>query len=125
MTFGVSPIHGTAGIRARGKLHACGRHGKLTARQIADLAGVCVETIRARIKAGVVGPSLVAPAWDSKRGQVKAQCRRPALLTACKLARAFPDRVPNTREIQALQPMSRSSALRWQQGYRDALKVTA
>lgn len=127
MTFGLAIIGATRGKSRgpQGRKYDCGKHGKLTTRQIATAAGISIHAARHRVNVGMKGEALVAPRWESLRNVNKAKCRRPSLLTACRIARAFPDRVPTIKELQAVYPMSHASALRWRQGWRDTLEKVA
>lgn len=126
MTFGIATI--APRVRSgvyRGKKHDCGKFGFLTSNQIAQVAGISIEAVYLRHRRGDTGEALCAPAWDKARKQFKTPCAYPTMLIACQLAKAFPDRLPSTKEIQAVRPMSRQSAVRWKSALRDALERVA
>lgn len=102
-----------------GAVYDCGKHGHLTAAQIAKLAGVTGTTVRYRIAQGWRGDKLCTPYRSATRRKSDAPCRMPTVAIAVKLARAFPNKVPTTREIIAAHPMSRTAASRWRQAFRD------
>jgi hypothetical protein len=122
MSFGVAIIE-TPRRRRPGKSYDCGKHGSLRVPEIAALTGLCVDTIRYRIKAGLTGEELCAPAWEPLRNRNLKASSRHVVVVACKLGKAFPDRVPSIPEIQAVRPMSRASAVRWRQVWREALEA--
>ena len=107
----------------RGTRHDCGKHGKLTVGQIAKVAGVSVYAVRFRVNAGWKGEELCAPYRSHDKRKSDSGCRNPAVLTAVRLALAFPNRAPTTKEIMSIRPMSRGSASRWRQAFRDALEA--
>jgi hypothetical protein len=109
----------------RGRLHDCGRYGQLTVGQIAKRAGVTVEAVRFRINSGWTGDALCLKYRVEHQRKPGSECRHPTMATAVRLARAFPDRVPTTKEIIAVRPMSRVSASRWRQAFRDAQGLSA
>ena len=122
MSFGTAIIE-TPRRRRAGKSYDCGPHGMLRVPEIAALAGLCADTVRYRIKAGLSGEALCAPAWEPLRNRNLQPSGRHVAVVACKLGRAFPDRVPSITEIQAVRPMSRASAVRWRQVWREALEA--
>ena len=120
MTFGVATIT-TPKASARGRKFNCGKYGELTAKQISQLAGISKEAVWQRVRAGYNGAALVAPKHESLR-KAKAPCRRPTVLVAMKLARAFPDRVPSIREIRKVHPMCERNAMRWRQAMLESIR---
>lgn len=122
MTFGQASF----GIQTRKRAHPrlrrfdCGSRGKLTVRQIAALAGVTEKAIWGRIARKVSPENLTAPPYQSVRGEIRTACRSPVVVIACRLAKAFPDRLPTVEEIMRVQPMVRRGALRWRQALDEA-----
>lgn len=96
----------------------CGRHGQLTARQIAAAAGITVRAVHGRVKAGVAGEALLLPPHESLR-VVHGKCRNHVLRKAIRLARAFPDGLPTTEQIMRTEPMCKRQALRWRKAFAD------
>lgn len=117
-------IQGTA-KRAAGKRYDCGRSGRLTVRQIAEIVGIAEESVHNRIRVGYRGERLLAPKRAGLREVRVARTDRPAILTALKLARRFPDRVPSVQEVQAVRPMDKRSACRWRQVWKAVLEGVA
>lgn len=109
----------------RGQLHDCGKHGKLTVGKIAKIAGITVDAVRSRINSGWTGEALCSQYRVNHRRKPESSCRHPSIAIAVKLAKAFPDRAPTTKEIMAVRPMSRGSATRWRQAFRDVLEKRA
>lgn len=116
--FGTATIKAPAG-RDRGRRFDCGRHGKLSAKQIALMAGMSREGVWQRVKAGFKGEALCAPKHESLR-RAKEACKRPVVVVAMKLAKAFPDKVPSLAEIKRVHPMCDRSAMRWRQALTEA-----
>lgn len=90
----------------------CGKYGRLTRSQIAMIAGISRAAVAQRLSARYAGERLCVrkKAGIAKRGVV---CRS-TMLTAAKIARHFPDRVPTVKEILQVHPMSESTARNWQ-----------
>lgn len=109
----------------RGAQHDCGKHGQLTVGQIAKVSGISVDAVRFRVNAGWKGEALCAPYRSQDKRKRDSGCRNPAVLTAVRLALAFPNRAPTTKEIMAIRPMSRGCASRWRQAFRDVLERDA
>ena len=107
------------------RLHDCGPHGRLTAKQIAALAGISRGMVSIRISSGLRGEALVAPA---KRG-----VRLPGDYTvsvgtighigihvAVRLAVSHRDRAPTIAHLRDQYGMSRATAYRWRAAFIDA-----
>lgn len=92
-----------------------GRFGRLTFAQVAYIAGIKPHSAWNRYhRQGLRGDALVEGKGRLRApGALKAPVRVPSMLLACKLAHAFPDRVPTWREIAAVHPMSKTAAIRW------------
>ena len=91
----------------------CGKYGRLTRAQIAIIAGISTKAVCQRINSGWKGERLCAAkrsGCNVKRGVV---CRS-TIVTAAKIARRFPDRVPSIKEIMQAHPMAESTARNWQ-----------
>lgn len=104
--------------RGRVKLYDCGKHGKLTARQIADRAGISVFTVYDRVRRKWPPADLAEPAHALQRQKADIP-RMPCVITAVRIARAFPNRVPSVREIRAVAPMCVVAARRWQRALEE------
>ncbi len=102
------------------KLHSCGKYGRLSARQIATIAGITDKAVHIRIAAGWKGEQLCQPVGDRPNHKKSTICQ-PTMLMAVKIARRFRDRVPTVKELQAMHPMSLNAAIRW----RRALRIEA
>ncbi len=99
----------------------CGRHGHLSRRQIALMAGISYHAVCVRLSSGWKGAQLCQKPGDrpnAKRGEI----RLPTILAAVKLARRFRDRLPSVEEIRRAKPMSQAAAIRWRQAIRVALE---
>ena len=111
---------GAVATRRKRKTYDCGRHGRLTVPMIAMLAGVSKEAVYQRLRKGLRGEALCAPAHESQRG-VRKPCTKPTMVVACRLVRAFPHRVPTVKEIVAVHPMTERNAQRWRQALAQTL----
>lgn len=118
-SFGVATIEGPQGMKSRARKMDCGRHGRLTAAQIARTAGITESRVWQRVRIGWKGEELCRPKHDSLRG-VKTRCSKPVVRIAMKLARTFPDKVPTLAEIRRAHPMCERNAMRWRQAMQDA-----
>lgn len=106
----------------RGVTYFCGeKHGYLTVRQIAAVVGCSGTAILNRIRLGRKGKDLVAPKWDElKHGRRPSPPKRHMMVTALRIADAFPSSIPTTKQIQAIRPMSQHHALVWRQAIATA-----
>lgn len=121
-TFGTAALDAPKFKRKRqGRVFDCGKHGKLTAKEIAALTGMSREGVWQRVRSGVKGADLLLPKHEGLR-QAKASCSNPVMLIAAKLARRFPNKVPTLREIRQTHPMGARNAMRWRQAFADAEK---
>jgi hypothetical protein len=118
MNFGTPTLTTPRAAVRTGRRFDCGRYGKLTAKEIARLAGMTREGVWQRVRHGVKGADLCAPKHESKR-HAKEKCSKPVVSIAVKLARAFPHKVPTLREIQQAHPMCERNAMRWRQAFAD------
>lgn len=114
---------GTATIRAplrktRAPKHDCGRHGRLTVKQIAVTAGITPQAVTRRLRSGMKGEALCEPRNAFRTPKVR--CLKPVIRTAVKLARLYPDRVPTLDEIQQAHPMGTRNAVSWRQAFAEA-----
>lgn len=123
MTFGVATL-GTQVKRTGARTFDCGRHGELTARQIASKAKITKEAVWARVNSGVTGADLCAPKHDGLR-KVRVKCSRSVVVVAMKLARKYPDRVPTLKQIRRVHPMGERNAMRWRQAMKETLEKAA
>jgi len=122
----MNAVFGTAIVkprapRDRGRRFDCGRYGKLSAKQIAQMTGLTREGVWQRVKAGFKDEDLCMPRHEGQR-KPREVCRRPVVVVAMKLARAFPDRVPTLAEIQKVHPMHSRNAMRWRQALAQTMK---
>lgn len=104
--------------------HDCGRHGKLTLKQIARIAGVTPEAIRGRIGMGWKGELLcspVGPRPNHRRGEI----RLPTMLTAARIALHFRGQCPTVAQIRAAHPMTKKAAERWRLVFMKAMEEAA
>lgn len=124
MNFGVPLIQGTAKPR-KGKRYDCGRSGRLTAQQIAEAAGITEESVRYRLRAGYRGERLLSGKREGLREVRVARTDHPAIVTALRLARRFPNRVPSVADVQAVRPMGKTTANRWRQAWKAVLEELA
>ena len=106
--------------RDRGRRFDCGRYGKLSAKQIAQMTGMSREGVWQRVNAGFKGEDLCQPKHQSLR-KAKETCKRPVVVVAVKLARAFPDRVPTLEEIRKVHAMGDRNAMRWRQALAETI----
>ena len=106
---------------ARGDRYACGRYGKLTVAQIAEIAGTSKTAIFKRIKAGYRDEQLCAPRWSTLSSIRKLSPPRSHILVAAfVIAERYPNRLPTLAEIQRLRPMSKQNAQQWRQAIATA-----
>lgn len=128
MSFGVATII-TPKKRGGGRKprrYDCGTHGMLTAAEIGRVADISKTCVNLRLKWGWEKERLVAPG-HSTRSEI-AKYRAPArsiMVAALKLAKAFPDEVPTTEQIQAIRPMGRQNAARWRKALMEARSQAA
>lgn len=113
-SFGIATIAAPRAPRDRSRKFDCGRYGKLSAKEIARIAGMSREGVWQRVQSGIVGAELCAPKHERLRG-VKEKCARPTVMVAMKLARAYPDKTPTLAQIQKVHPMTARNAMRWRQ----------
>lgn len=97
----------------------CGRLGKLTVSQIAKLSGVSPQGVRLRLRRGITGEALALPRWQSRKGATN----KTSLVTAFRLARAFPDVLPSVAEIRKAVPMQPSKAYQRRAIMRQAMEA--
>ena len=110
----------------KGKTYDCGTRGKLTVRQIALLANLPKQTIQKRIHAGWRGERLCLPRYATRCEAISYRAPpRHALLSAFKIAKRFPDRVPTIAEIKAVRPMSDRTASYWRSAIAAAHREAA
>lgn len=98
----------------RCKRYDCGGES-LTVKQIMQRTGLGETAVRSRISRGMKGAELLR---HGRRDM--AVPRSPSMVVACRLAAAFPSRLPTTKEIRAVQPMSAGAAERWLAALRAA-----
>lgn len=108
-----------------GKRYDCGKHGTLSVKEIADIAGTSKTAVYNRLRADVSGEALCAPRW-SRQSEIRRESppRRHTLVAAFRLAALFADRVPTIEEIQAFRPMSRQNAQCWRQAIATAREAS-
>lgn len=108
---------------SRGTIYDCGKHGWLTALQIARIAGTSKTAIYKRINAGVRGDALCDRRWaNQSKVRRNSPPRRHSLALALRIAHLFPDRLPEIHEIQQLRTMSPQNAQVWRQAIATARK---
>ena len=88
-------------------LYDCGKHGQLSAAQIARVAGIDREAVVRRIASGVTGVALCAP----RKQYPRRPCRHK--VAALRIAFASQDRTPTLDEIKALSGYSEREAGMW------------
>lgn len=124
---GVSAVHAriAAGQQGRellrprrAKVFDCGGEF-LTVKEIMLRTGLGESAVRARISRGVTGKALLR-----KERRDAAAPRSSTMVIACRLADSYPDRLPTTREIRQIYPMSPQSAERWLTALRAARSRT-
>jgi transposase len=122
----VAPERRRNGRGSVAKLHDCGRHGHLTADQIAKKAGVSTATVYGRRARGIRGEALCErPVWRGRTsGTYRNAChldeRGGALQIACRIARMFGTRTPSVAALRNQFGMSRATAYRWVAAWRYA-----
>lgn len=102
----------------RTKLYEVGKE-RLTLAQLCERTGLKAGAMYSRIVRGVTGKDLLIKRGDRKR---RGMARSPTQYIAFKLAYAFGEHVPTTKEIRAAHPMSDTSAMRWRNAMQQALK---
>lgn len=108
----------------RGTIYDCGKHGCLTAQQIAHIAGTSKTAIYKRINADVRGDALCDRRWaNQSKIRRNSPPRRHSLVLAFRIAILFPDRLPELHEIQQLRTMSVQNAQTWRQAIATARKA--
>ena len=103
----------------RVKLFDCGGE-LLTVAQIRQRTGLGEAAVYSRIARGVTGKALLR-----KERRDLAAPRSSTMVVACRLADAYPDRLPTTAEIRKLYPMCAQSAERWLAALRAAREKAA
>ncbi len=98
----------------RQKLFDCGDE-TLTIKQIMERTGLGETAVRNRLARGVRGRALLR-----KERKNLAAPRSATMVIACRLADAYPHRLPTTKEIRALYPMEPATAERWLAALRAA-----
>lgn len=99
----------------REMVYDCGGGEMLTVREIMRKTGLGESTVRSRMARGAKGKDLLR-----KERKDMAAPRSSTMVLACKLADAFPDRLPTTKEIRRLYPMAEGTAERWLSALRAA-----
>lgn len=99
----------------RCKAYDCGNGLMLTIKEIQQRTGISEAAVRSRISRGVKGAAMLR-----KERRDAAAPRSSTVVIACRIADKFPDRLPTTKEIRALYPMSAQSAERWLTAFRAA-----
>lgn len=102
--------------RPAGRLYDCGKFGRLSAPQIAHIAGISDTAARLRIANGWTGEKLCQPRGE--RPGAQKGVARSTQLAALRVAMAFPHRIPTVAELCRVQPMSPGSAERWLRAFR-------
>ena len=121
--LGRSPARWRRGGASPEKLYDCGRHGQLSAGQIARMAGISDTAVYKRIDAGWAGEDLCAPRWAKQpdlREEGPLPPQRHILVAAFYFAARFPDREPTPEEIQEYRPMSLANAQLWRRAIAHA-----
>lgn len=106
-------------VNSKAKKYNVGGGEMLTVREIARIAGTTAGTIRARLRKGWKGDSLVLPLGERRK---EGQPRYPTQIVAYKLAMKFRYRVPTVEEIRAVHPMSEHNARFWRYSMRRAIE---
>lgn len=119
--FGTATITTPRARKSRAKKFDCGAHGRLTAAQIARIAGITDSRVWARVRIGWKGEDLCRAKHDSLL-VAKERCSQPVVRIAMKLARAFPDGTPTLAQIRKVHPMCERNAMRWRQALADTEK---
>lgn len=104
------------------KQYNCGRHGRLTVRQIAYRTGLGEAQVRQRISAGTRGDDLLVPHVPrNRRQQFTTRCAEAAgtYVIAFLLARDFSGRTPGVDQLQRRFECSRATAYRIRRAWRD------
>lgn len=91
----------------RRKLFDCGGE-MLTVSQIMRRTGLSDGAVRSRISRGLKGAELLR-----RERKDAAAPRSSTMVLALRIADAFPDRLPTTKEIRKLYPMTPQTAERW------------
>lgn len=99
----------------REMLYDCGGGEFLTVKEIMRKTGLGESTVRSRMARGAKGKDLLR-----KERKDMAAPRSSTMVLACKLADAFPDRLPTTKEIRRMYPMAEGTAERWLAALRAA-----
>ncbi len=97
------------------KFFDVGNGEKLTVSQIMQRTGLSEASVRSRISRGYTGKRLL-----QKGRKDMAAPRSSTMILAVRLADAFPDRLPTTKEIRKLYPMCAQTAERWLAAMRAA-----
>lgn len=106
---------GSALLRPRRcKQFDCGGE-MLTIKQIMQRTGLAESAVRSRISRGVKGAALLR-----KERKDAAAPRSSTMVIAIRVADEYPDRLPTTKELRALYPMSAAAAERWLAAVRAA-----
>ena len=98
------------------RLFDCGKYGRLSAPQIARIAGISGTAVNLRIANGWTGAKLCQPRGE-RPGQQKGAARSTQL-AALRLALAFPHKIPTKTEICRVVPMTPNAAERWLRAFR-------
>lgn len=110
--------------RVPSRIHDCGRHGKLTVREICKIAGVSREAIYSRFHKGWRGELLCAPRFPSHAGGLP-RYNSMTLAMRIGLAAARNNKLLSIAAIQQIRPMSRVAATRWRVALRVAMEQAA
>jgi hypothetical protein len=117
-SFGVATIQAPRS-KSRARKWDCGKYGRLTAHEIARVAGITREGVWQRARGGLTGEALCMPKHEGLR-VVRKRCSKPVVHIAMKLARAFPAGVPTLAQIRKVHPMCDRNAMRWRQALAEA-----
>lgn len=115
--------------------HDCGEHGWLTAGEIAERAGLSYSAINDRLRRGVKGAALLAPATPHVRRRGTAvtawtdkgmhTCGSITIAAALRIVRLWPDRPPSVAQLRETFGVSRATAYRWRAAWIDELGLAA
>jgi hypothetical protein len=101
----------------------CGRHGRLTVRQIAQLADISPKCVHDRLNAGWSPERACSPKYGTRRTpRAPVPPKHHNLQAAFVIAERFRHRLPTVEEIQAIRYMSKQHALMWRRAIAEARK---
>lgn len=117
------------------KKHDCGKHGMLTAKEIALLTGMQSNSVSQRIARGVSGEALCEPHDRVAARRVARETYRfrlpidpnetGVMFTAMRIASAFPHRATTAEELMERYGMHRATAYRWRRAWLDSMGEAA